>query len=172
MRAARRDAIEGTMVEAPVYGSSAALSLPANHGYLSSHGLSVGRRLSSRGTMGNRKRFGILALCAIAGSTVALMAPRHASADVQGSVTVSYQDLQLSRPADVRVLYKRLERAAESVCVAASPYELERYAVFKHCVQVTVSDAVARVHSPGLQSSLAALNHAGSESTLTARARP
>lgn len=123
--------------------------------------------------MGNRKRFGLLALCVLAGSTAALVTPQHAAAAVPAGVTVSYRDLQLSRPADVRVLYARLQRAAESVCVAPSPYELQRYAVFERCVQVTVRDAVARINSPGLQSTLAELSRAGNgEHTLSAQTRP
>jgi len=121
--------------------------------------------------MGNRKRFGILALCALAGSIVSLAAPQHAAAAEPGSVTVSYRDLQLSRPADARVLYTRLQRAAEIVCVAPSHYELARYAVFKRCVHMTVRDAVARINSPELGRAMAELNRAGGEPSSIFQAR-
>lgn len=121
--------------------------------------------------MGNRKRFGILALCALAGSSVAMMAPPPAAAAEPGSITVSYRDLQLSRPSDVRILYARLQRAAARVCEAPSPFELERYAAFKYCVQVTVKDAVVRINAPGLESTVAELNRAGGEYAWAAQAR-
>ena len=121
--------------------------------------------------MGNRKRFGLLALCALAGSTMSLAAPRHAAAAEPASVTVSYSDLQLSRPADVRVLYSRLQQAAKSVCGAPSRYELERYAAFQRCVQAALRDAVSHINSPELQSAVAALNRAGGEYSWTAQTR-
>lgn len=120
--------------------------------------------------MGIRKRFGILALCALAGSTVSLVAPQHAAAAELDSVTVSYRGLQLSNPADVRVLYKRLQRAARTVCVEPSRYELERYAEFQHCVRVLMRDAIARIHSPELDRTLAELNRTTGEYSLTAQA--
>jgi UrcA family protein len=124
--------------------------------------------MSSTGTMGNRKRFGILALCALAGSTVS---PQHAAAAEPDGLTVSYGDLQLSRPGDARALYIRLQRAAESVCVAPSRYELERYAAFERCAQAALRDAVARINSPELTSTVAELNRAGGDYSSTAQTR-
>lgn len=100
-----------------------------------------------------------------------LMAPRHAAAAEPDSVTVSYRDLQLSRPADARKLYSRLQRAAESVCGAPSRYELERYAAFERCVQAALRDAVSHINSPEFQSTVAALNRAGGEYSWTAQTR-
>ena len=113
--------------------------------------------------MVSHNRFAVLTLCALAGSALSLVLPRHAVAADSADVTVSYQDLDLSRSADARVLYGRLQRAAESVCGAPSRYELVRYAAFQRCVQVTLGDAVARIRSPELEHTLADLNRAGSE---------
>jgi UrcA family protein len=121
--------------------------------------------------MGNRKRFGTLALCALAGSILSLLAPPHAAAAEPAGITVAYRDLQLSRPEDVRVLYRRLQRAAESVCNAPAHYELERYAAFERCVQITLKDAVARINSPGFESAVAELNRAGGGYSLASQTR-
>jgi UrcA family protein len=127
--------------------------------------------MSSGETMENLKRVSVLALCALAGSTVSLMAPKHAAAAEPDSVTVSYRDLQLSRPSDARVLYMRLQRAAEGICGATPRFELERYAAFQRCVQITLKDAVARVNSPELERAVAESNKAGGIDSWIAQAR-
>lgn len=122
--------------------------------------------------MGNHKRLGVLALCVIAGSTLSLMAPKHAAADEPGSVSVSYRDLQLSRPGDARKLYLRLQYAAQTVCVAPPRFELERYAVFQRCVQTTLANAVTRINSPELNRAVAEANHRGGDYSLISQTRP
>jgi len=66
------------------------------------------------------------------------------------SVTVSYRDLDLSRPADVQRLYHRLQEAASGVCMAPSVADLARRAAFNRCYQSVLESAVSEVHSPQL----------------------
>jgi UrcA family protein len=95
-------------------------------------------------------RFALLALCTVAGTTLALGTSQRAVAADAPSVTVSYRDLDLSRPADGHVLYLRLVRAAVAVCPAAPTYELARFAAYQRCVKTVLADAVQRIHSATL----------------------
>ena len=95
-------------------------------------------------------RFTILALCTLAGTTLALEKSQPAASANAPSVTVSYRDLDLSRPADARVLYSRLVRAAVDVCPAAPTYELARFRAYQHCVTTVLANAVQQVHSAAL----------------------
>jgi UrcA family protein len=108
-----------------------------------------------------RSRLCSLALCALAGSVLPLAASQVASAANAQSAAVSYRDLDLSKPADARVFYLRLQRAAENVCMAPPTYELERHAAYVRCVQVTLRDTVARVNSTALAQVAAELGHGG-----------
>jgi UrcA family protein len=96
-------------------------------------------------------RCAILALCAVAGTTLALGSVQQAAAAGMPTVRVSYPDLDLSRPADAYVLYTRLRRAAATVCPGAPTYELARFAAYQRCVKVVLADAVRRVHSITLE---------------------
>jgi len=101
-------------------------------------------------------RFAILALCTLAGTTLALGTSPHAAAANAPSVTVSYRDLDLSRPADGHVLYVRLVRAATAVCAAVPSYELERFAAYQHCVKTVLDSAVQQIHSVTLEQAASA----------------
>ena len=96
-------------------------------------------------------RSAVFALCAFAGTTLALGAIHPAAAGNEPSVTVSYRDLDLSRPADAHVLYGRLARAAVLVCPEVPTYEVARFAASQRCVKDVLADAVQRVHSATLE---------------------
>ena len=67
------------------------------------------------------------------------------------SVTVSYKDLDLSRSTDVQKLYKRLEHAAASVCLAEPAAEqFVRHLAWQHCYNDALDSAVLQVRSPEL----------------------
>ena len=74
-----------------------------------------------------------------------------AQADEAARITVSYADLNLAQPADARVLYRRLQRAAAGVC-ALSParIELSRYAIWERCYNEALHRAVLQVDAPEL----------------------
>ena len=99
--------------------------------------------------MNTRHLCAAAALCALLGSAFSSTAADAATADPWG-VIVSYADLNLSRPADARVLYQRLRGAAARVCVEVPTYELARSAAYRRCFQAALDRAVADVHSPAL----------------------
>jgi UrcA family protein len=81
----------------------------------------------------------------------AAMAAADAEASTGRDVTVSYKDLDLSRPADVRTLYKRIENAAASACLEAPPtVELARHLAWERCYSAALDSAVMQVRSPEL----------------------
>ncbi|MGA8705493.1 MAG: UrcA family protein [Steroidobacteraceae bacterium] len=72
--------------------------------------------------------------------------------DVQTmSVSVRYADLDLSRPADVKVLYQRIGRAANAVCgereLTGSHLPLPSW---RRCVADAVDHAVVQLDRPAL----------------------
>lgn len=72
------------------------------------------------------------------------------SAENVPSRVVHFSDLDLSRTADVAVLYQRLKGAARAVCAPLDIRKLERYLRYKACVQSAISTAVAKVDRPEL----------------------
>jgi UrcA family protein len=110
-------------------------------------------------------RFAFLALCTVATTTVALGTSQPAVAAGAPSVTVSYRDSDLSRPADAHVLYVRLERAAVAVCPVVPTYELARFAAYQRCVKTVLADTVQRIHSATLEQAA----NAGSTSVASLR---
>jgi UrcA family protein len=81
----------------------------------------------------------------------AAMAAADATASTGRDVTVSYRDLDLARPADVRTLYKRIENAAASACLSApSTADLARHLAWERCYSAAIDSAVMQVRSPEL----------------------
>ena len=79
------------------------------------------------------------------------------------SITVSYSELDISKPQGLEVLYTRIKRAAKSVCgFYNSPRELSRGRHSMACYQSTLEDAVRQVNRP----TLTALHRAKSKSAL------
>jgi UrcA family protein len=67
------------------------------------------------------------------------------STDVEDvSTKVSYGDLDLSQPADARILADRLREAAMSVCLKANA-ENTSSGILRSCVDVSVSMAMSRI---------------------------
>jgi UrcA family protein len=100
-----------------------------------------------------------LSLYALISAGVALSTTQVATAAQAAQVAVSYRDLNLNQPADARILYTRLQRAAESVCPAVSNAEVARYAAYQRCVSAALDTAVQQVGAP----ELVALHHAAGE---------
>lgn len=93
----------------------------------------------------------VLSVCAL-GATLATAAARGAKADEPPAVTVSYQDLDLRKSIDARVLYARLKEAATRVCLAVPPYDLARFAAYERCVNAALAQALQAIEQrqPGL----------------------
>jgi len=68
-----------------------------------------------------------------------------ASAD-EATTNVSYADLDLSRPADAKVLAARLQDAATAVCLKANPENVTPGAL-EHCINASVHMAMSRIES-------------------------
>lgn len=91
-----------------------------------------------------------LTLTSLLGFGSALGAASCAQAGEAPAVTVSYRDLNLSSPADVQTLYRRLKRAASTVCTPPGSWELSRHLVFSRCYNAALDSAVMAVRSPEL----------------------
>jgi UrcA family protein len=75
-----------------------------------------------------------------------LAVPDARAADFAGGIRVRIGDLNLARPGQVAVLYRRIRVAAHTIC--DSPVmSLSHY---QDCMARTVADAVARVNAPQL----------------------
>jgi UrcA family protein len=94
-----------------------------------------------------------LLLCSLSALSIAPGCLSTAYAADAPSKRVSYANLNLSRPADVQVLYMRLKTAAAGVC-GRQPERLEisRYAHWRRCYEPTLHDAVMQIDAPQLLS--------------------
>lgn len=100
-------------------------------------------------TIQNTARAAALFLCgAIALCT--LQATARASDDALPSKKVSYADLDISKPAGAKVLYKRIAAAANQVCQSAGYKDLGAMQRVNGCVDRAINNAVNDVGSPAL----------------------
>jgi UrcA family protein len=74
------------------------------------------------------------------------------AADAQLSITVKYDDLNLSRPAGVDALYSRIQTAANTVCRPLSTQHHLQSSAWTQCFSDAVSNAVQSVGQPALSS--------------------
>lgn len=91
-----------------------------------------------------------LTLTSLLGLGAAAGAVSCAQAAEAPSVTVSYRDLNLSRPTDVRTLYQRLERASAQVCGDMPSENLAQHLAYTRCYESALESAVLEVRSPEL----------------------
>jgi UrcA family protein len=101
--------------------------------------------------------------------TAALCWPAHADR-INGAVTVtsaptmtvSFAELDITKPRGLQVLYSRIENAARIVC-GVEPYlqPLSRTRQAKECYKTAVDDAVRQINRP----TLTALHRAKTRST-------
>lgn len=71
-----------------------------------------------------------------------------AARDTSG-IRVRYGDLDLSKPRDVANLYRRIKRAADTICGSPSSWG-GRLSSVETCKQKTIEDAVGRINRPQL----------------------
>jgi UrcA family protein len=74
------------------------------------------------------------------GSALAISATPEAA-----RIAVHYQDLDLSRPQDAKVLYRRISIAARRVCNPPGAIDLAQLARYSECYDTAVANAVASV---------------------------
>jgi UrcA family protein len=102
-------------------------------------------------TKSNRPNVLTFTLSSLLGLAAAIGIGGGAQAAESPSITVSYRDLDLSRPADVQVLYHRLGKAAASVCmVEPAEWDLSRHLAWSRCYYSVLDSAVTEVRSPEL----------------------
>lgn len=66
--------------------------------------------------------------------------------------TVQFDDLNLSYLVDVKVLYRRIRAAAESICLPlAHTHRLAMHKKWCDCRSIEVAKAVAEIDHPGLR---------------------
>jgi len=70
-----------------------------------------------------------------------------ASAD-PGQMTVRYSDLDLNRSEGVKILYHRLQHAAQTVCTPNQNRSLATKARFDSCIETNMQAAVAKIDRP------------------------
>jgi UrcA family protein len=86
---------------------------------------------------------GAITLCA-------LQATARAADDGLPKQTVSYADLDISKPAGAKVLYHRIKAAANEVCGYSVSGDMGSSRRQYDCVQATIDKAVKDVDSPAL----------------------
>jgi UrcA family protein len=75
--------------------------------------------------------------------TLALLGVTSPSFAEETGKTVSYADLDLNNPADVAIVYERIQDAARMVCKDSSaPWDGQATKHFNQCMQDTVDAAV------------------------------
>ncbi|WP_129641582.1 UrcA family protein [Peristeroidobacter agariperforans] len=112
--------------------------------------------------MSSQKSFRVaryVAACAF--TALAFGAAAHAG-DAPGtadapSTTVDYTDLNLAKQGDAKVLYSRLQRASDRVCVQyKEPRDLRRMKVYNACYRDALARAVDSVGHASVQAVYAA----------------
>jgi UrcA family protein len=101
---------------------------------------------------------------ALASSFSAVSAADPSSA----GITVKFADLNISKPSDARVLYKRIRAAALDAC---SYYWFETDAAEARCVHDAIANAVAKVNQPELSAVYNAKYKTSAPSTLVSQSR-
>jgi len=87
------------------------------------------------------------------------------SATPEGArIAVHYQDLDLSKPQDARVLYRRISIAARRVCNPPGTTELAQLAKYSECYENAIANAVTSVN----QQTLTALHQSRTQRSLRA----
>jgi UrcA family protein len=79
--------------------------------------------------------------------TLATGTPAWSATPAGHSVTVSFRDLDISTPEGAKVLYRRIQAAANQVCDYPGADAIE-HAVRGVCYRTAIADAVAKVNSP------------------------
>ena len=92
----------------------------------------------------------LIAISLIAAGRALAADPRAPqSVENKAGIRVRYADLDLSKPQDVSILYKRINRAARDNCGtdAAAAWD-GRTSLLKKCIGQTIEDAVNRINKP------------------------
>ena len=109
-------------------------------------------------------RIGMIACVAFGVSGITSHAYAADASNEVATRDVSFAGLNLTKPADVEVLYRRIAAAASQVCdTVAGPLPLETKFRVKRCMSDTIARAVADVDAPALTQYYAAKTHQADE---------
>ena len=91
----------------------------------------------------------LIAISLIAAGRALAADPRAPqSVENKAGIRVHYADLDLSKPEDVSILYKRISRAARDNCGTDAAAWDGRTSLLKKCIGQTIEDAVNRINKP------------------------
>jgi UrcA family protein len=93
--------------------------------------------------------------------SLAILSPSQAADDLPQSRTVQFADLDLSKTEGAATLFSRIRGAAKAVCSRHESRELARRQRYSACVELAVSNAVARVDEPVLTDYVASRSASG-----------
>ena len=95
----------------------------------------------------SNKRLARAGVAAALALSTCLIANFAAAATPTKSVTVSFADLDLSKPAGAQTLYKRIKGAARRVC---GPKDYFTQKSWRQCYDGAIADAVSQIDRPSL----------------------
>jgi UrcA family protein len=100
--------------------------------------------------MSNPNRsFAIGVSCIVIGLALNASPAFAALSDNPPSLTVKYEELDLSKSAGAKELYRRIKRAAKAVCREAIDYRnLQESGRYAQCIQGATDEAVREVDKP------------------------
>jgi UrcA family protein len=93
------------------------------------------------------KRFAMIMISAL-GLCGAHMAAAETNSGVQLSKTVGYGELDLTQPAAIEILHRRLHNAAEQVCSPLEGRKLWSLREHRECISAALSRAVTSIDRP------------------------
>ena len=98
----------------------------------------------------NTMRMTFVAFAALSATMLAGVTQAAGFGDDPPKQTVSYQDLNLKSDAGIKVLYRRIQNAADQVCGNTDTRDLQVTSAKRACIERAISNAVAAVNSPML----------------------
>lgn len=93
---------------------------------------------------------GFFAIASIIALGFASISAAKADPQAPESLTVQFGDLDLNKPQGVDVLFKRIRKAAETVCNQFEGRLLSQKRLHAECVDTALSTAITRVDRPVL----------------------
>jgi UrcA family protein len=89
-------------------------------------------------------------LSSIAGVVPAWAADPSRAVEHAREIAVSYNDIDVTRADGAHILYRRIERAAESVCVRPNARAPQVRAAIRSCSEQAITAAIAKVDADAL----------------------
>jgi UrcA family protein len=88
----------------------------------------------------------VISALVIVGGIATVSTARAADAEPRRTMVISYADLNVDSEAGAKVLYARLQQAAQDVCSPLESHELSVRSKWLRCYDAALSSAVAQVN--------------------------